>query len=118
VPDELCRVLWTDRTAVVSLPTEIDVTNSSQVHEDLLAVVNRGADVMIADLSRTRFCDSSGITALVRAFRRATSGGTKMRLAVNGSAVERVLTLTGIDRLIETYPTVADALGSSKRGEA
>jgi anti-sigma B factor antagonist len=105
-------VLWVDEVAVVTLPDEVDITNADAIREELLSVVNQGAETMIADLSKTRFCDSAGVSALVRAFRRATSNGTKMRLVVSGPAVERVLTLTGVDRLIEVYPTVGAALGS------
>lgn len=108
-----CTVLWADRVAVVTLPDEIDITNADAIREELLSIINQGADVMIADLGKTRFCDSTGVSSLVRAFRRATSNGTKMRLVVGGLAVERVLTLTGVDRLIEVYPSVRAALGSS-----
>jgi hypothetical protein len=48
-------VLWIGRTAVVSLPAEIDITNADQVREDLLSVLNQGAILLIADLSRTTF---------------------------------------------------------------
>jgi anti-sigma B factor antagonist len=112
-----CRVLWSGLTAVVSLPAEVDISNADEIREELLAVINCGAEVMIVDMSKTSFCDSAGVGALVRAFRRATSGGTKMRLVIAGPPVERVLTLTGIDRLIEIYPSVAAAVGSSKRGD-
>jgi anti-sigma B factor antagonist len=108
------RVLWTDRVAVVTLPEEIDITNADAIREELLAVINQGAEIMIADLGRTRFCDSAGVSTLVRAFRRATSNSTKMRLVVASQAVARVLTLTGVDRLIEIYPNVALALGSPR----
>jgi anti-sigma B factor antagonist len=107
-----CRVLWTDRAAVATLPDEIDVTNADTIREELLSVINQGAEILVADLGRTRFCDSTGVSALVRAFRRATSSGTKMRLVVDSPGVERVLALTGVDRLIEVYPTVGAALGS------
>jgi anti-sigma B factor antagonist len=107
-----CRVLWTGRVAVATLPADIDITNADTVREELLSVINQGAEVLVADLSKTRFCDSAGVSALVRAFRRATSNGTKMRLVVDGPGVERVLALTGVDRLIEVYPTVGAALGS------
>jgi len=107
-----CTVQWTDQTVVVTLPAEIDITNADAIREELLSAINQGADIMIADLSGTRFCDSAGVSTLVRAFRRATSSATKMRLVVGGLAVERVLALTGVDRLIEIYPTVATALGS------
>jgi anti-anti-sigma factor len=111
------RVLWTDQVAVVMLPSEIDITNADAIREELLSVINQGAEVMIADLSKTRFCDSAGVSTLVRAFRRATSSGTKMRLVVGGLAVQRVLTLTGVDRLIEVYPNVGSALGSTGAAE-
>jgi len=107
-----CTVLWADLVAVVTLPAEIDITNADAIREELLSVINQGAETMIVDLSKARFCDSAGVSALVRAFRRATSSGTKMRLVVAGPAVERVLTLTGVDRLMEIYPNVDAALGS------
>jgi anti-sigma B factor antagonist len=107
------RVLWDGQVAVVTLVAEIDVTNADEVREQLLSVVNQGASVLIADMSQTTFCDSAGVTALVRAYRRATEGGTKFRAVVTSLAVRRVLEITGVDRLIDTYPTVAKALGSS-----
>jgi anti-sigma B factor antagonist len=112
-----CRVLWTDQVAVITLPTEIDITNAGRIREELLMVINQGPEIMVADLGKTLFCDSAGVSALVRAFRRATSSGTKMRLVVGGLAVERVLTLTGVDRLIEVYPSVGAALGSPRLPE-
>ena len=106
-------VLWIGRTAVVSLPAEIDITNAGQVREDLLSVLNQGADLLIADLSKTIFCDSSGVSALARSFRRAEASQSEMRLVVSTLAVQRVLALTGIDRLLDIYPSVAASLAAS-----
>lgn len=106
-------VLWIDQTAVVSLPVEIDITNADQVREDLLSVLNRGAVLLIADLSRTTFCDSAGVSALARSFRRAEASQSDMRLVVSTLAVQRVLALTGVDRLLDIYPSVAASLAAS-----
>jgi len=106
-------VLWIGRTAVVSLPAEIDITNADQVREDLLSVLNQGADLLIADLSKTIFCDSSGVSALARSFRRAEASQSEMRLVVSTLAVQRVLALTGVDRLLNIYPSVAASLAAS-----
>ena len=106
-------VLWIDRTAVVSLPVEIDITNADQVREDLLSVLNQGAVLLVADLSRTTFCDSAGVSALARGFRRAEASQSDMRLVVTTVAVQRVLGLTGIDRLLDIYPSVAASLAAS-----
>ncbi len=105
-------VLWIGQVAVVTLPTEIDVTNAGLVREELLSVLNQGAALLIADLSKTSFCDSAGVSALVRAFRRATISASAMRLVVSTPAVQRVLSITGVDRLVDTFPSVAASLAS------
>ena len=105
-------VTWSGRTAVVRLPAEIDLTGSDAVREALLAVLNQAALALIVDMTGTTFCDSSGITALVRAARRATATGATIRLVVTAQPVLRVLSLVGIDRLIDIYPDTSVALAS------
>ena len=102
--------MWSRQVAVVVLPAEIDVTNANTAQEELLAALNAGAALLVADMRKTKFCDSAGVSALVRAFRRAAARGSAMRLAVGTPAVQRVLSITGVDRLIETYPSVAASL--------
>jgi anti-sigma B factor antagonist len=103
-------VLWIGQVAVVALPVEIDVTNADAVREDLMSVLDQGAAMLVADLSKTSFCDSAGVSALVRTFRRASSGTSAMRLVVSTPAVQRVLSITGVDRLVDIYPSVAASL--------
>jgi anti-sigma B factor antagonist len=110
VSQERYPVLWIGQVAVVTLPTEIDVTNADMVREELLSVLNQGAVLLVADLSKTSFCDSAGVGALVRTFRRAATSASVMRLVVSTPAVQRVLSITGIDRLVDTFPSVAASL--------
>ena len=105
-------VAWSDRTAVVTLPVEIDAINADAVREALLSVLNAGAAGLVVDMTATTFCDSAGITALVRAARRADANGATMRLAITALPVLRVFNLVGIDRLIDIYPS-ADAAYAS-----
>lgn len=90
----------------------MDLTNADAAREALLAVLNQGALALIVDMTGTTFCDSAGITALVRAARRAAATGATMRLAATTPPVLRVLTLVGIDRLIDIHPSVDAALAS------
>jgi anti-sigma B factor antagonist len=110
-------VLWTGQSAVVSLPAEMDITNADQIREDLLSVLNRGAVLLIADLSKTTFCDSAGVGALARTFRRAEASQSEMRLVVITRGVQRVLSLTGVDRLLDIYPSVSAALAGPRRAK-
>jgi anti-anti-sigma factor len=105
-------VRWDGPVAVVTMPEEVDITCADDIREQLLSVVNQGPTVLVADMGRTKFCDSAGVTALVRTFRRANEGGTKFRLVATSPAVLRVLEITGVDRLIDTFGTLREALGS------
>jgi len=119
VSGEHYPVLWIGQAAVVTLPAEIDVTNAGTVQEELLSVMNQGATLLIADMSKTNFCDSAGVSALVRTFRRASGGAETMRLVVSTPAVQRVLSITGVDRLVDTFPSVAASLaGQVEPGQA
>src|SRR5216683_6975022 len=97
VSGEHYAVLWVGLVAVVSLPAEIDISNADQVRDDLLSILNRDAALLVVDMSATTFCDSAGLNALVRAFKRATASGAGMRLAVSEAAVRRILAITGVD---------------------
>ena len=105
-------LLWLGQRVVVTLPAEIDIVNAGQVHEELVAAIGRAAAGVIADMSETTFCDSSGVSALVRAFRQALAGRSELRLVVSHPAVCRILTMEGVDQLMDIHPDLAAALGA------
>jgi anti-sigma B factor antagonist len=107
------HVVWVGRIAIMVLPGEVDLSNADQMRQDLLAVAAQGASLLIADMTATTFCDSAGVTALVRTARKLSEGGTGLRVAASTPAVTRVLAITGVDRLIEVYPSVAAAMANS-----
>jgi anti-sigma B factor antagonist len=97
------------RIVVVRLPAEIDLTNTGQVCQALDRAIIGGA-VLIADATRTSFCDCAGLSALIRAHRRAAAAGAQLRIAASPT-VRRIVELTRADDLLETYPTVTAASG-------
>lgn len=103
-------VRWEGPVAVVSLPVEIDIANERQLDEELGAVLRAVPSVLVVDMSGTRFCDSSGVAALVRAWKRARVLEVAFRVAGPGDAVVRVLRVLGADRLLEICPSVDAAL--------
>jgi anti-sigma B factor antagonist len=113
MPQQRFPVVWLGEAAVITLPEEIDISNSERVREELLSLLNRGPAALIVDMAETTFCDSAGVNALVRAHRRATANGAEIRLVVASPGVQRVLAITGVDRLISVYPTVAASLGEA-----
>ena len=99
---------------VVVLPAEIDVTNSAQVYEQLVAVLAPGVDTVIADMTSTAFCDSSGVHAIMHAYESAAARDVRMLLAVSSAtSVRRVLELIGVARLVPVYPSLQEALDAA-----
>ena len=66
---------------------EIDLTNAEGLRDALLSALNAGAPGLVVDMTTTTFLDSAGVTALVRASRRAAASDATLRLAVTGAAV-------------------------------
>jgi len=96
----------------MALPEHIDATNTGQFREQLLNLINRGAAVLIADMSVTASCDHGGADALVRAYHRASVNGTQLRIVVASPLVRRILTANGLDRLVSIYPSLEAALAA------
>lgn len=98
--------------AVVTLPVHIGLSNAGQVRDDLLAVIDRGVTALIADMTVTVSCDQAGAEAVVRACQRAAISGTDLRLVVSSEIVRRVLSVSGADRLMPIYPSLAALLAA------
>jgi PAS domain S-box-containing protein len=111
--DDLFPVRWAGRRAIVTFPAHIGVSNASQLSDRLLAVINRGAEVLVGDLAGTLSCDHSAVAAMARACQRAAIGGTRVQLVVTAPAVRRVLAIEEVDRLVPIYPSLEAATAAT-----
>lgn len=98
---------------VVATPEEIDITNATELRTALLAASADGPRTIVVDMTRTLFCDSAGLHALVGAHRRAMTEGGAVVLAVSGEAVLRILALTGLSAVIPSFTTLEEALAQT-----
>ena len=97
---------------VVALPAQIDMANADRVGQQLGSAFTPGVKTVIADMTATTFCDSSGISMLVRARKQAAANRTQLRLVVPSAAVLRTLTLVRMDHLLPIYPCLSQALAT------
>lgn len=67
--------------------------------------------MVVADAGETTFCDCAGVATLIRAHYQAAAVGIDLRVAsATSRKVGRILELTGAERVLHTYPTLAVAL--------
>jgi anti-sigma B factor antagonist len=107
-PANTCPVRWAGRQAVMTIRQRMDVSTAGQIRDELLSVINRGARVLIAEMTATASCDHAGADAVVRACQRGVTGGMELRL-VTAQIVSRVLCFSGVDRLVAIYPSLEAA---------
>jgi anti-sigma B factor antagonist len=100
---------------VVTLPDEVDITNADSIGEQLRAAFGPGVAVVVADLTATEFCDSSGIRNLMGAHDAAVASDAQLRLVVRAPAVQRVLSVMGLDQLLRIYPSLDQALAAAEQ---
>jgi anti-sigma B factor antagonist len=110
VPETSFPVEMIDGVPVVTAPVEIDLANAALLQRALAEAAGPGHALVVVDMSRTRFCDSTGLNALVAADRRARAEGGEVRLVVTGESVIRIVKLTGVDRVVPVYASLEEAL--------
>lgn len=94
---------------MVTLPARIDTAASRSLCGQLGSAL-ASATTVIADMTATRFCDSSGVHILLLALEQAIATDVELRLVVPSADVLRALAAMGTDWLLPVYPSLKDAL--------
>jgi anti-anti-sigma factor len=87
-----------DQVTAPSLATHMDLALTS------------GPPVLVVDLTNVDFMSSAGISLLVEAHRLTERSPTSLRVAAEGPATSRPMRIVGVDKIIDLYPTVTEAI--------
>jgi anti-sigma B factor antagonist len=100
-------------TVVVVVTGEVDIETAPTFERELAGVVEGGfPKALIVDLTAVTFIDSTGLTALVRAFERQRLAGNQLGIVSDDSRVAMMLEVSRLDRVLRTYRTCEEALAS------
>jgi anti-sigma B factor antagonist len=91
---------------VVSRVEKLDASNASELKSELNALNKQGINSIILDLSETRYCDSSGLSAILVANRLCKDTNGKFVLC---SLQPNVLKMIGIAQLDKVL-SIADSV--------
>ena len=94
---------------IVTLPDEIDITNSAAAFKRVLTALGYPG-LLIVDMTGTTFCDCSGLHMLITARDHAKASGSTLRIAINpDSSPARSLAILGMDHVLPVYASIKDA---------
>jgi len=83
-------------TAVVAVSGELDLASGPELEAELDQLTGPDIQLVVIDLRRLDFMDSTGLSILVRAHQRLGSEGCEMGLVRGSQQVQRLLDLTGV----------------------
>ncbi|MER7666849.1 STAS domain-containing protein [Kitasatospora sp. NPDC096128] len=102
---------------ILALAGELDHDTVGELRAALVRRPDDGIDRIVVDLDGLRFCDSSGLNALLRARIDGEAAGSALELAAPRPAVARLLAVTGADSVLRVHPDVTTALKAPGPGE-
>ncbi|MGW4781770.1 STAS domain-containing protein [Streptomyces filamentosus] len=109
-----------ERGTILVLRGELDFDSAVQLDEVALGdpAHDTATGPVVADLAALTFCDSSGISALLRLHRRLSTRGRPFLLAAVPHPVRRLFALTGLDQIFTVHADAHEALAAGPAGPA
>jgi anti-sigma B factor antagonist len=94
---------------ILILTGEIDVHTGPKLRAQVFELLDENTTPLLIDMTGVAFCDSAGLAVAAAAQRHARLRGCPLALVGLSDRVNRVFEVTGLDRFVATYPTLADA---------
>ena len=102
----LLTVRQDEHHTVITVGGEIDLSTSGQLDAAVVDALTQEATHLTLDLAQVTFLDSSGLGVIVKALKRAKEAETDFDVVAANDRVLKVFKLTGLDAVIEIYPTL------------
>jgi anti-sigma B factor antagonist len=100
--------------AVVVPNGELDLDNQQKLRDALQALGNEDLPLVIVDLRRLRFMDSSGLRVLIDAWNEAAAADRRFAVvALKSGIIRRVLEVSGCDAVFQIGEDVSELLVDS-----
>ena len=105
----------TQKTLIVALGGELDHHSAEQVRFLIeRAITEQHAKNLIFDFSALSFMDSSGIGMVIGRYKLIHALGGKVALVCISQRMKRLITMSGLTRLIGVYHSIEEAMKEVK----
>src|SRR3954469_24753158 len=90
-------------THVVTVEGEIDVFTAPEFKDRISEAIDAGGEIVIVDLAKTTFIESSSLGVLISSHRRLRPRGGRLMIACHVPAVLNTFKITGLDSVLELH---------------
>lgn len=106
-----------NHTLIKVLEEKLDTHIAPTLKSELVLVSGNGEKNIILDLSNCRYCDSSGLSAILVANRLCKNANGTFILTGLNDAVERLITISQLDTVLNITNSVDEAADLIKEAE-
>ena len=100
-----------ERAFVIGVSGELDLASSPELERELERGASSDVELLIIDLRKLEFMDSTGLSVLVRGHQKATQNGKEFAVVKGPQQVERLLSLTGVAERLTVVDRPEELLG-------
>jgi anti-sigma B factor antagonist len=100
-----------NHTLIQVLEEKLDTHIAPTLKSELVLVSGNGEKNIILDLSKCRYCDSSGLSAILVANRLCKNANGTFVLTGLNDAVERLITISQLDTVLNIAKTIDEGIG-------
>ncbi len=93
----------TEHIKVIKPTGVLDATRSQEFREEVITLLDSKPKMVLVDLQDITFMDSSGLGALVLAFKTLRASDTKLVLCSINEQIKILFELTGMDKVFEIF---------------
>ncbi|MEA5606166.1 STAS domain-containing protein [Nostoc sp. UHCC 0252] len=94
-----------EQVKVIKLNGNLNATTSQEFRQNITDILEVGAKIVLVDFKDVTFMDSSGLGALVLAFKTLRAADTKLVLCSINEQVRILFELTNMDKVFEIFPS-------------
>jgi anti-sigma B factor antagonist len=99
-----------DHAFIIDVKGEVDMYSSPQLRKQILKTLRKKPPMLVVNLSRVTYMDSSGIATLVEGLQLSNGYGGKLRLAGLEAAVREVFRFARLETIFDIYENEEQAL--------
>lgn len=97
-------------TLIQAQEEKLDTHIAPTLKSELVLIAGNGEKNIILDLSKCRYCDSSGLSAILVANRLCKNAGGTFVLTGLNEAVERLITISQLDTVLNITGSVEEGV--------
>jgi len=103
-----------DGVSILEVAGELDIYTSPKLKSAIQNALTSGRARLVVNLLRTTYLDSTALSVLTTAQKQAREAGGNLGLVFDQPQIEKIFTITGLQRVFPIFRTETDAMNEAR----